>query len=244
MDNHEEDFKENLEKAEEFLQSAENILNHNDVNTPLENIPLKKYEKISFPTGYIRKTSYFEQKYHLYDLFEDRNKVKNIAYALQTTDLFNYFLNRFNIKFSVGKIFYKYAIINAFSTIEGILYSAITPLHDFCFDDNDNCCKNNINCDYYIKNYKKYTFRELIEMYDKKSLLDFKDKTKKLILEIKGLRDHIHIYDVQENEFIDSTYNNYNYNKIMKLTYNIKENLYNNILSFEFKRAKNCIKNN
>lgn len=242
MDNYEENFKKNLKKAEEFLQSAENILNKNNVNTPIENVSLENYEKISFPTGYIRKASYFEQSYNLYGLFEDKDKVKNIAYALQTTDLFNYFLNRIDIKFSVGKIFVKYAIINAFSIIEGILYSTVKPLHNFCFDKNDNCCKNNMNCDYYLKKHTKYPFQKLVEEYNEKELLHFDNKTKKLILEIKDLRDNIHIYDVEENEFIDSTYDIKNYNKIMKLIKNIKENLYQNIMSFEFQRAENCIK--
>jgi len=100
-----------IEEITRNMQSLENCLKHAGISTPDENVSFEN--KIKFPSGYIRKTSYFEKEYKL-DLFDDNVLAKNIAYYLQYTDLLNYFMNRTTLgdgALSVGTIFRKSAII-------------------------------------------------------------------------------------------------------------------------------------
>ena len=98
--------------------------------------------------------------------------INNIAYAFQTTDLFNYLLNRFYIGLSVGKIFFKFAIINSFSILEGILYGVIKNEHKFCANSGE-VCKYNEKCKYYLKSPNKYPFLKMLETLKEKEILIF-----------------------------------------------------------------------
>ena len=104
------------------------------------------------------------------------NVAANLAYALQTTDLFNYFINRFDIGLSVGRIFYKLAIVNAFSIIEGIIYSFIDNIHEQCKNIKGKVCKFNTKCNFYFKKAKNYNFSEILDELEKNSFLYLEKK--------------------------------------------------------------------
>jgi hypothetical protein len=237
------EFKKSLEKAEEALHKAEDILKEANINIPEENIELEVNEKIWLPSGYIRRIDVFSESYQLNKILSDDNMIKNIGYALQASDLTNYLINRFNIGLSVGAIFYKLAIINLFSIIEGILYGVSNELHKFCFIE-DEICSDNLKCEYYIKNFHEYSFRELIKCFDEKSILKLGDEGCDLLLSLKDLRDHIHIWDVKENEYLDDIYNLSSYNTLIKVLYFIKEELPQNYFYFIEGRKNNCTINN
>lgn len=122
METWEIEFKDKLKQVEKLLQEAEFVLKRNGFQTPVQHPKIETEDKIGFPKGYIRTTADFESRYRFNRIINNKTIAKNLTYALQTSDVFNYFLNRFNISLSAGKIFMKSAIINILSIIEGILY--------------------------------------------------------------------------------------------------------------------------
>jgi len=151
MDNKKEaiqkEIKSKLKKIEEILQDIENKNVKYFGNSPSRFIELKKEEKIKFPKGFIRTTKDFKKRYNFENLFTMNYLLQNnLSYALQCSDIFGYFITRFDIGLSAGKIFLKMGIINLFSIIEGILYGVTKTLHNYCKN-----CKSSKNCQYYIK---------------------------------------------------------------------------------------------
>ncbi len=229
-----------LEQVTKLLQKVEDTLKTNGINIPVENIPLKPEEKIKIPKGYIRKANDFRDEYNLLWIIGSEDVAANLAYALQTTDLFNYFINRFDIGLSVGKIFYKLAIINAFSVIEGIIYSFVDNMHEQCKDFEGNICRLNAKCSFYFKRANKYKFSELLDMLRKRQIITFSEDEKELVLSIKNLRDNIHIWDVRENEFQSDLYNLKNYNAVIKILHCFKKDFPKNVRYFLNIKQREC----
>lgn len=236
------EFKERLKTISKELSDLENFLRENGVNVPEENITLTPYEKIWIPSGYIRTVSYYTEKYKLYKLIEDEIIVKNIAYSLQTSDFFNYILNRFRIELSVKKVFYKYAIINIFSIIEAILYGIVKKCHSFCIDKNGKVCKKSTRCQFYLKKPNKYSFRNLLEVLSSKNLLKMPPRIQDKVLKMEELRDNIHLWDVKYKEYFNKEYELKNYNFLVKCLQVLKEDLNDSLPKFEEKRKKFCKK--
>ncbi|MGA1847585.1 hypothetical protein [Deferribacter abyssi] len=234
-------FKARLKKISEELNDIENFLRDNGIDIPNQNIPLKPDEKIRIPRRYIRTVHYFEQKYKLYDLLEDEVLVKNISYALQASDLFNYILNRFNIRLSVGKVFYKFAIINIFSIIESLLYGIANKCHSYCMVNN-RVCKNNDSCNFYLKKANKYPFEKLLYTLSQKGLIRMPPELQNKLLKIKALRDNIHLWDVKNKDYFNDDYNLDNYNFLIKLLNILKKDLNKALENFEHNRNNNCNK--
>src|SRR6056297_2295701 len=144
-----------LNKINKNIQGLEDYLNKLGLNTPIDNIVFEENRGIKIPTGYIRKRKTFQKMYDLdFLILDEENQFKrNICYALQLSDLYNYFINRFNITLSCGKLFMKNAIINLFSIIEAILMGTALRLNTYCNKDYK-ICKNNRTCSLYIKSPK------------------------------------------------------------------------------------------
>ena len=227
---------EKLKSIEQLLQEIEDYCKVIGLKIPEENLSLESKDKIKFPSGYIRTCAEFKEKYKFTVLFPyDSNLSMNLTYALQCSDVFNYFLSRFNISLSAGKIFIKMATINIFSIIESILYGIAKNLHGYC--RNKNCGYTN-NCDYYVKS--KYNFRELIELLQKKIIFNIDEEGKNIILDLKKTRDYIHIWDVENNEYMDELYNIENYNKLILLLKTILEYIPEKLEKFRINRSHEC----
>lgn len=229
-------FKKALKEAEDKLQCAENILKKNGVKTPSENIRLERKEKIKIPRGYIRTTKLFAEMYKIETCVLDEVTQKNISYALQTTDFFNYLLNRFDIGLSVGQLFIKYALINAYSIAEAFLFKSLEKLHSHCISDGKVCIQNE-KCEYYVKNPKGWKFRVVVDEICKTQLLDLAGDD---IFKLKKIRDNVHIHSASGNEFLSGVYTLENYNNIIKVLYKIKNEMAGNIKKYEERRNKGC----
>ena len=241
MGKFESEFKARLKEVSKELNRIEDFLRENGIDIPNQNIALESHEKIWIPRGYIRTVQYYEQKYRLHDLLEDEILAKNIAYALQASDFFNYMLNRFRIELSVGKVFFKHAIINIFSVIESLLYGIINKCHSHC-TLNGRVCKNNISCDFYFKKANKYSFKNLVQLLRQKGLVRMPDEIQDKLLELKALRDNIHLWDVKDKDYFNDSYNLTNYNFLVRVLQVLKEDLNDSLEDFESTRSNNCNK--
>jgi hypothetical protein len=211
-----------------------------EYDTPSENIDVKKIKLIGIPENYIRTASYYKKEYNLYKLISTKNERDNIAYSLQLSDLFNYFLNRFNIFLSVGALFRKQAIINIVSIQEGILKCSYNDLRNFCVDENGTTCSLNSNCDFYLKSLKRIRHNGLLDNY--KNIIQFYDVIIfEKLKEQKGIRDKIHIHEIQENELeFSDDYARKKYNESIKTLQYLKKNLLSDIEEFKTRRKGGC----
>ena len=239
MSEYVEDFKTSLKSVSIELSRIEQLLRDNGLNVPIDNIVLKDDEKIRLPYGYIRTVSYYLREYNLNFFYNDKVIARNIAYALQTSDLFNYFLNRFRIGLSVGKIFLKHAIINHFSIIEAILYGIVKKYHNYCIFENVVCRYNNM-CAFYFKKANKYNFQQLLDELINRNLLSMPPEIKENLLNIKGLRDNIHIWDAESRDYFNDEYSLQNYNFLVLCLKSIRDNLKDSLTSFESQRKNEC----
>jgi hypothetical protein len=213
-----------------------------EYNTPSENISVEKLKLIGIPENYIRTADYYKKEYNLYQLIRTKNERDNIAYSLQLSDLFNYFLNRFNIFLSVGALFRKQAIINIVSIQEGILKCSYNDIRSFCVDENGNTCPLNTNCEFYLKSLNKIRNNGLLDYY--KNIIQFYDVTIfEKLKEQKGIRDKIHIHEIQENELeFNDDYARKKYNESIKTLQYLKKNLLSDIEEFKVRRKTGCKK--
>lgn len=235
------EYKKRLKTLQELIQESEDFLNEIGFKTPIEFPELENHEKIAFPSGYIRKRAEFETNYKLKTYLNNPNLRKNICYSLQCLDLNSFFINRFYIGLSAGKIFLKLGMLNIFSIIEGILFGTAKELHSFCMKDGT-VCKKNINCFFYIKSSNKYKFETLIHDYENKDLLNLSDNGKELLKIFKVTRDKIHLQDVVESE-LNENYSIDNYNSMVKFLIYLRENFSGNVSRFEQKRKNSCLNN-
>lgn len=226
----------NSSSASLYELEAEIRLTH---NTPVDNILRNEFILINIPNKYIRKTEYFRKEYRLSEYINDSRVVDNIAYSLQISDLHNYFINRFNLFGIIKNLYLKNAIINLFSIEEAILYSAITTLNKFCWQNNKVCKKNN-SCEFYVKTRNNLKFNDLVEVYQKR--IGFYDQNFIEVLnKLKEIRDCVHIEDVKYSELLASdTYSMTNYNNAITSLHFMKINLPKQIRDFVQKREIGC----
>jgi len=212
------------------------------INTPISNINVDNYLLINIPDNYIRKASFFRESYNLTRLIHNKDEKDNIAYSLQLSDLHNYFINRFNIIFSVGSLFRKQAIINIVCIQEGILKCTYISLRNNCIDENKNLCKYSSSCIYYLKSLDKMRYNGLLEQY--KETIGFYDEIIfEKLKEQKDIRDKIHIHLISENELINnSDYSKGKYNEAILVLHFIRDNLLTYIERFKKERMKVCKK--
>ncbi len=208
------------------------------VQTPNENIDIKKFQLIGFPSNYIRRKEYFIWEFRIDEITNNQTIRDNIAYALMQSDLYNYLINRIAFWGVIRNLLIKTAITNITSIIEAMLICTIELKHDFC-KPNGIICKHNRNCKNYIKSPKSVFFNDAIEIFEHKFLRDNPDVIKSL-KKLKSIRNNIHLTLVQENEFKKSDYTLGAYNESIKLLEFFKKNLSLIKENFETERGQNC----
>lgn len=236
-----DEIKLKIKRISREMQELEDLIKE-EVNTPKENLTLNQSDKIQFPRGYIRRVSEFANDYQLRRMFVNNPEIiQNICYQLQYTDVTNYFMNRYNISLSAGKIFHKYAVISIVSVIESLLFGISDEINADCRNDGEVCC-NAGRCDKYMKSTKSLRFNGMVDQLAE-MLQIINEPAKVRLKQLKEIRDNIHSHIVNENELIDTDekYTQDNFNKAILFLYYLKKNMPSKVEMFR-KSRQNCNK--
>lgn len=224
----------NNESISSQLAENENILRSAGYDPPYLNFTVEKGKRIRIPAGYIRTSKKFQNKYHLGDIVESHNTRKNISYALQLSDLYNFLLNRFYMWGSIETMLYKQAFVNFVSIIEALILESSNRINHLCKDCPDiGKCKYNI-CKNDRENMKRAAKR-LFEL----GILDINEVELNRLIELYDLRNKIHIRLNVQNEFLDRKYNISLYNEAIDLLHKVDVCLWKNAVPL----YKKCIVN-
>lgn len=202
-----EKIKENNQKISELLRENELLLRKEGYDPPVRNFAFPPDERISFPSGYIRTVAEFNEKYHLREIFPKRYARQNVTYALEVSDLINYFFNRIHIWGAVETVFYKLAIVNLVSIIEAIILEAA---NNIC--SNAQMCKKTKICSKHFSRDERNNARTALNKLVLLNVLDFDEEKLDRVQGIMNLRNRIHIRltpgsEMQLEEFNLSLYN-------------------------------------
>ena len=188
----------------ELLLKVENKIREQGYTPPINNFVVSGQNRIKIPNGYIRTVNEFCSKYHLSDLIYDENVRKNILYALQLSDYYNFILNRIYVWGPIEVMLYKQAFINNISIIEALILDCANHIRDYCINNScghSNKCKKRPNkqeCD-----NMKYAARKLYEM----NILSISEAELTNLIDFYEYRNKIHIRLSEENEYKDNKYN-------------------------------------
>lgn len=214
---------ENNQKISELLAENETILREAGYNPPLQNYSLQPAEKIRFPSGYIRTVAAFNRKYHLVEIFPNKETRHNVTYALEVSDLINYIFNRINIWGSVATILYKLAIVNLVSVMEAIVLEAA----------NNICCQASScgkikECRSHFSKEERNNARRALEKLVLIGVIDYDTDKLSRVQEIMDLRNRIHIRLTNGNEMKLADFNLNLYNEVIEFLQSIDEQVYRN----------------
>jgi len=212
---------ENNKRISELLQENENILREAGYKPPRSNYALERSEKIMFPSGYIRTVVAFKDKYHLCEICPNRVTRQNITYALETSDLINYIVNRVNIWGAVETILFKLAIVNFVSVIEAIILEAA---NNICY--NASRCGKTKSCQYHFSKEERNNARKAVEKLTYMGILDFDGDKLSHVQKIIDLRNRIHIRLTKGNEMNMEDFTLELYNEVVSLLQDIDEQIY------------------
>lgn len=225
-------YLENNKSISLLLAENENILRNAGYDPPCLNFSVNRGERINIPSGYIRKADDFRKKYHLSELVESNNTRKNICYALQLSDFYNFLISRFNIWGSIEPMLYKQAFINIVSIIEALILESSTRINRFCKQCKDiQECKNNIS----KKNRRN--MKDAVEKLFELGILDLNEMEKNQLINLYDHRNKIHIRLSEQNEFLDQKYNMELYNEAIKMLQKVDDCLWKNAVP----QYKKCI---
>lgn len=214
---------ENNKKISRLLEENEKILRECGYTPPISNFALNADEKIKFPAGYIRRVNFFDEKYHLKEIFPNKEVRHNVIYTLEVSDLINYLFNRINVWGPVSTILYKLAIVNIVSIIEAIVLEAA---NNIC--SQANCCGKVRVCATHFSREERSNVRKALEKLTEIKVIDFDREKLSRIQEIIDLRNRIHIRLANGNELKLSDFNLELYNEVIAFLQTIDEQVYKN----------------
>lgn len=202
----------NNEAISRLFGENEKMIREAGYKPPSVNFVVESKKRVNIPSGYIRTSHEFKDKYHLAEIVDKRNVRNNISYALQLSDYYNFVLNRFNVWGSIETMLYKQALINIVSIMEALILESSTRINLHCQKCKDiGKCKNNI-CKFDRKNMKKAAER----LYDL-GVLKITEVELKRLIELYNYRNKIHIRLNAKNEFLDGKYDQNLYNEAIEL---------------------------
>ena len=212
---------QNNKRISELLSDNENTIMEAGYKPPTRNYSVESEDRIKIPAGYIRTTQQFVSNYHLMELVLDNNTRKNIAYALQLSDYYNFIVNRFFVWGSVETMFYKQMFVNIISIIEALINESANRINSFC----KNCssiskCKKNIN-----KN-ERLNMKEAATKLRSLGILNISSDDLERLIELYDYRNRVHIRLNEQNEFLDDSFNLKLYNESIELLKRIDIILY------------------
>lgn len=227
----------NNESISRLFEENEKIIREAGYKPPNFNFAVEREKRVNVPSGYIRTSGEFWNKYHLDEIVDKRNVRNNISYALQLSDYYNFILNRFNVWGSIETMLYKQAFINIVSIIEALILESSTRINLYC----QKCkkigkCKNNI-CKFDRENMKKAS-----ERLQELGVLKITEAELKRLIELYDYRNKIHIRLNEQNEFLDRKFDRNLYNETIEFMKKIDDclwkeavPLYNTCIGFENK---------
>lgn len=211
----------NNEMISRLFEENERIIRNAGYKPPCENYAVEREKRVNVPSGYVRTSGEFWNKYHLAEIVCERNVRNNISYALQLSDYYNFILNRFNVWGSIEIMLYKQAFINIVSIIEALILESSSRINLHCQECKDiGRCKNNI-CKYDRDNMKNAAEK----LYELGILKLTKTELDRLV-ELYDYRNKIHIRLNEQNEFLDRKYNQSLYNETIGLMQKIDNALW------------------
>lgn len=227
----------NNESISRLFEENEKMIREAGYKPPSVNFAVAREKRVNVPSGYIRTSGEFWNKYHLAEIVADRNVRNNISYALQLSDYYNFILNRFNVWGSIEIMLYKQAFINIVSIIEALILESSTRINLHCQKCKDiGKCKNNI-CKSDRENMKKAA-EKLYEI----GVLKITGVELKRLIELYDYRNKIHIRLNEQNEFLDKKFDRNLYNETIELMKKIDDclwkeavPLYNTCIGYENK---------
>lgn len=214
---------ENNSKISELLKENEEILKQAGYKPPMENFTVDNQEKISIPSGYIRTKDMFYEKYHLREIIGKVHCRRNISYALQLSDFYNYIANRFFVWGSVETMFYKNAIINLVSILEALILDCA---NNICC--NPASCKKNKNCSNRFNKDERNKVLDALDRMAQLNITTFNNDEINRIKAIIGYRNRVHIRLATENEFKSENFSLKLYNEVITYLQKMCEDIYNN----------------
>lgn len=228
MDMHiENKIVENNKEISRLLLENESLFKDAGYAPPSKNYVVEDFLRIKIPSGYIRTSNNFSNKYHLNSIVHDSNVKKNISYSLQLSDFYNFLLNRVYIWGSVQTMLYKNDIINIVSIIEALVLEATCNVRDHCANcQSINRCKNHISKE--EKNKLKPAIKKLCSI----GILNFSTDTANKIRALVDLRNRVHIRLANNNEFLDSKFNLEQHNNAILLLLEIAEELNSKVVPY------------
>ncbi|RZK02936.1 MAG: hypothetical protein EOO43_23205 [Flavobacterium sp.] len=139
------------------------------------------------------------------------------------SDLYNYFINRYQVWGIVQKLLLKAAIINLVSAIEGILMCSIGNLHQHCRFDQNTICKHQSRCTFYIKSTNNMKISGAVDIIRDKLLMN-EQVILNDITTLNNIRNNVHLPILLRHEFTNDDYSISNYNKAIKVLKYLKDN--------------------
>jgi len=223
----------NNRKIGELLRENEDLLKKVGLQPPITNfVPDEEKDKISIPSGYIRTSATFWQRYHLNDIVKNYDTRNNISYCLQLSDFYNFIVNRFNIWGSVSSMLYKHDFVNLVSVMEALILEAVCNISDNCKK-----CPEISKCSSHISKHNRDNMKNAVmKLYDM-NILDVSMTERDRIIELYDLRNRVHIRLAQNNEFLDNKFNVGLHNETIKLLLLVTEKIFENAVPF----YKDCI---
>lgn len=199
---------------------------------------IDSFRPIKFPKGNIRTANGIRNNYSLSKYIKDENLKKNISYSFQMNDFLRYVRKRFNIDLSLGQYLLKYELINLFCIFEALIYGAIENLNSKC--KVDKYCKKSTVCKYYISRYGNNSIKKNIEKLFE--ILDINESELNIdeILELKKLRDNIHIFNAEKNEFTEVRYSRLRIFKMEEMIKRLTKLICKRLNRFNKKRLIDC----
>lgn len=213
----------NNKEISRLLRENETLFYEAGFRRPVKNFSLEKEEKINFPSGYIRTTGEFGRIFNLNEIVQSQHTKKNIAYALQLSDYYNFHLNRFYIWGSIKTMLYKHALLNVVSVIEALILECANNI-------NANCqkCKKNGRCRNNICRSDRENMKNAAKKLNDLRILELSAKEFADLMVLYDYRNRIHIRISEQNEFIDNKFNQELYNKAIKFLRIIDDQLLQN----------------
>lgn len=195
-----EELKEKLtlnnKKISDLLAQNEKLMIENGYNPPEENAAVDSVGRIHFPSGYIRTADVFENRYHLVEIVLNNDERRNIAYSLQLSDFYNYFINRFYIWGSVETMLLKQDFINIVAVMESMVIESAKSINRYCLD-----CKYCHSCSSHLGSRKISTMKRALERLHVVGIISLTDEEIEILKKIYDLRCSIHVNIVKGNEF-------------------------------------------
>lgn len=218
---------ENNAEITRLMLENETLIRDEGFAQPVRNYSVDKDSRIGIPAYYIRRVDKFVEKYHLNEIVLNETTKKNISYALQVSDFYNYLVNRFNIWGSIEIMLYKQMLVNLVSIIEALIVECATDINLFCQQ-----CPQIGKCEKNIARYDRGNMKLALQKLVSNGVFNFEENEKDRIIELYDLRNKIHIRLNEQNEFMNNIYNRDLYNEAIMWMQKVDEQIWKNGVQF------------